>query len=63
MTLMQVVWCQPQDAVVDDLKNDGHDQWMLAKRVPSPSKHCLSVKLKASLGFMHNLFYMIFYYT
>jgi hypothetical protein len=23
----------PQDAVVDDLK-DGHNQWMLAKRVP-----------------------------
>nr|ACG41396.1 hypothetical protein [Zea mays] len=34
--------------LVDDLKNDGHDQWMLAKRVP-PNKHCLSVKLKVLL--------------
>jgi hypothetical protein len=39
--------------LMDDLKNDGLIQWMLAKRVP-PSKHYLSVKLKASPGFMHN---------
>jgi hypothetical protein len=48
--------------LVDDLKNDGHNQWMLAKRVP-PSKHYLSVKEKASPGFMHNQFYMLFYCT
>ena len=29
----------------------------------SPSKHYLSVKLKASPGFMHNRLYMLFYYT
>jgi hypothetical protein len=45
---------------VDDLKNDGLNQWMLAKRV-SPSKHYLSVKLKASPGFMHNRY--IYYFT
>jgi hypothetical protein len=47
--------------LVDDLKN-GLNQWMLAKRVP-PGKHYLSVKLKASPGFMHNRLYMLFYYT
>jgi hypothetical protein len=48
---------------VDDLKNDVLNQWMLAKRVP-PSKHYLSVKLKASPGFMHNHYiYMLFYCT
>jgi hypothetical protein len=41
--------------LVDDLKNDGLNQWMLAKRVPL-SKHYLSVKLKASPGFMHNCY-------
>jgi hypothetical protein len=61
MMIEPVMWCQPQDAVVDDLK-DGHNQWMLAKRVP-PSKHYLSVKIKASPGFMHNRLYMLFYYT
>jgi hypothetical protein len=39
--------------LVDDLKNGGINQWMLAKRVP-PSKHYLGVKEKASPGFMHN---------
>jgi hypothetical protein len=29
----------------------------------SPSKHYLSVKLKASPDFMHNRLYMLFYYT
>jgi hypothetical protein len=48
--------------LVGDLKNDGHDQWMLAKRV-SLSKHYLSVKFQASPGFMHNRLYMLFYYT
>jgi hypothetical protein len=47
--------------LMDDLKN-GLNQWMLAKRVPL-GKHYLSVKLKASPGFMHNLFYMLFYRT
>ena len=28
-----------------------------------PSKHSLSVKSKASPGFMHNRLYMLFYYT
>jgi hypothetical protein len=41
--------------LVDDLKKDEHNQWMLAKRVP-PSKHYLSVKLKASPCFMHKPF-------
>jgi hypothetical protein len=59
MMIEPVMWCQPQDAVVDDLK-DGHNQWMLAKLVP-PSKHYLSVKLKASPGFMHNRY--ICYFT
>ena len=27
--------------LVDNLRKDGHDQWMLAKRVPPPSKHYL----------------------
>jgi hypothetical protein len=45
---------------IDDLKNDGLIQWMLAKRVP-PSKHYLSVKLKVSPGFMHNRY--ICYFT
>jgi hypothetical protein len=62
MMIMQVMWCQPQDELVDDPEKDGLDQLMLAKRVP-PSKHCLSVKLKASPGFMHNRLYMLFYYT
>jgi hypothetical protein len=48
--------------LVDDLKNGGLNHWMLAKRVP-PNKHYLSVKLKASSGFMHNHLYMLFYYT
>jgi hypothetical protein len=39
--------------LVDDLKNGGINQWMLAKRVP-PSKHYLGVKEKASPDFMHN---------
>jgi hypothetical protein len=63
MMIVQVMWCQPEDAVVDDPRKDGLNQWMLAKRVPSPSKHYLSVKLKASPGFMHNRLYMLFYYT
>jgi hypothetical protein len=62
MMIEPVMWCQPQDAVVDDRKKDGHNQWMLAKRVP-PNKHYLSVKLKASPGFMHNLLIMLFYFT
>jgi hypothetical protein len=48
--------------LVDDLKNDGLNQWMLAKRVPS-SRHYLSVEFQASTGFMHNRLYMLFYYT
>jgi hypothetical protein len=62
MTIVQVMWCQPQDAVVDNLKNDGHDQWILAMRVP-PSKHYLSVKEKASPGFMHNRLYICYFTT
>jgi hypothetical protein len=46
--------------LVDNLRKDGHDQWMLAKRVP-PNKHYLSVKLKASPSFMHNRY--ICYFT
>jgi hypothetical protein len=46
--------------LVDDLKNDGPNQLMLAKRV-SPSKHYLSVEFQASPGFMHNRLYMLFY--
>ena len=37
MMIEPVMWCQPQDAVVDDRKKDGHNQWMLAKRVPPPA--------------------------
>jgi hypothetical protein len=33
--------------LVDNLRKDGHDQWMLVKRVSS-SKHYLSVKFQAS---------------
>jgi hypothetical protein len=63
MTIVQVMWCQPQDAVVDNLKNDGHDQWMLAKRVP-PSKHYLSVKKRQAPVFCITVYiYMLFYYT
>jgi hypothetical protein len=39
--------------LVDNLRKDGHDQWMLAKRVPS-SRHYLSVEFQASPDFMHN---------
>jgi hypothetical protein len=43
---------------VDDPRKDGHNQWILAKRV-SPSKHCLSVKLKASPGLCITCYYAI----
>jgi hypothetical protein len=46
--------------LVDDLKNDGPNQWMLAKRVPS-SKHYLSVEFQASPSFMYNRY--ICYFT
>jgi hypothetical protein len=39
MMIVQVMWSQPQDTVSGQPK-DGHDQWMLAKRVPS-SRHYL----------------------
>jgi hypothetical protein len=44
--------------LVDNLKNDGHDQWVLAKRVP-PSKHYLSVKEKASPVLCITIIYVI----
>jgi hypothetical protein len=37
MMIEPVMWCQPQDAVVDGLKNDGHNPDLLAKRVPPPT--------------------------
>jgi hypothetical protein len=37
MVIVQVRWCQPQDAVGGQPKEDGLNQWMLAKRVPTPA--------------------------
>jgi hypothetical protein len=60
MTIVQVMWCQPQDAV-----GGRPEEWTYpvdARQVStSPSKHYLSVKLKASPGFMHNRY--ICYFT
>jgi hypothetical protein len=58
-----VMWCQPQDAV-----GGRPEEWWTypvdaRQASTSPSKHYLSVKLKACPGFMHNLFIMLFYYT
>jgi hypothetical protein len=63
MTIVPVMWCQPQDAV-----GGRPEEWWTypvdarQASIP-PSKHYLSVKLKASPGFMHNRLYMLFYYT
>jgi hypothetical protein len=40
MMIVQVMWCQQQDAVGERPKKDGLNQWMLTKRV-SYSKHYL----------------------
>jgi hypothetical protein len=61
MVIMQVMWCQPQDAV-----GGRPEEWWTypvdaRQASTSPSKHYLSVKLKASPGFMHNRY--ICYFT
>jgi hypothetical protein len=55
-----VIWCQPQDAV------DGRpEEWWTypvdARRASATRQHYLSVKLKASPGFMHSRY--ICYFT
>jgi hypothetical protein len=58
--IVQVMWCQPQDAV-----GGRPEEWWTyqvdARQASTPSKHCLSVKLKASPGFMHDL--LLCYFT
>jgi hypothetical protein len=63
MKIVQTMWCQPQDAV-----GGRPEEWWTypvdARQASTfPSKRYLSVKLKASPGFMHNRLYMLFYYT
>jgi hypothetical protein len=63
MMIEPVMWCQPQDAV-----GGRPEEWWTypvdaRQASTSPIKHYLSVKLKESTGFMHNLFIMLFYYT
>jgi hypothetical protein len=62
MMIEQVMWCQRQDAV------GGRSEGMMdltsgcsPQASTSPKKHYLSVKLKASPGFMHNRY--ICYFT
>jgi hypothetical protein len=63
MMIEQLMWCQPQDAD-DGQPKEGWTQPVDARQASThPNKHYLSVKLKASPGFMHNLFIMLFYYT
>jgi hypothetical protein len=63
MMIEQPMWCHPQDAV-----GGRPEEWWTYlvdahQASTSPSKHYLSVKLKASPGFMHNRLYILFYYT
>jgi hypothetical protein len=61
MTIVQVMWCQPQDAV-----GGRPEEWTLqvdARQASTPSKHYLSVKLKKSPGFMHNCLYICYLTT
>ena len=62
MMIEPVMWCQPQDAV-----GGRPEEWWTypvdARQASTPSKHYLSVKLKASPGFMHNRLYILFYCT
>ena len=63
MMIEPLMRCQPQDAV-----GGRPEEWWTypvdaRQASTSPSKHYLSVKLKASPGFMHNRLYMLFYYT
>jgi hypothetical protein len=62
MMIEQRMWCQPQDAV-----GGRPEEWTYPvdarQASTSPSKHYLSVKLKASPGFMHNMLFMLFYHT
>jgi hypothetical protein len=63
MMIETVMWCQPQDTV-----GGRPEEWWTylvdaRQASTSPSKHYLSVKLKASPGFMHNRLYILFYYT
>jgi hypothetical protein len=63
MMIEPVMWCQPQDAV-----GGRPEEWWThpvdaRQASTSPNKHYLSVKLKASPSFMHNLLFMLFYYT
>jgi hypothetical protein len=63
MMIEPLMWCQPQDAV-----GGRPEEWWTypidaRQASTSPSKHYLSVKLKASPGIMHNRLYMLFYYT
>jgi hypothetical protein len=61
MMIEPVMWCHPQDAV-----GGRPEEWWTypvdaRQASTSPSKHYLSVKLKASPGFMHNRY--ICYFT
>jgi hypothetical protein len=60
MMIEPVMWCQPQDAV-----GGRPEEWWTypvdaRQASTSPSKHYLSVKLKASPSFIHNLLIMLF---
>jgi hypothetical protein len=63
MMIEPLMWCQPQDAVGGRPEEWWTYQVDARQASTSPSKHYLSVKLKASPGFMHNRLYMLFYYT
>jgi hypothetical protein len=63
MTIVQVMWCQQQDAVGGQPKKRMDIPMDARQASTHPSKHYVSVKLKASPGFMHNRLYMLFYYT
>jgi hypothetical protein len=57
---VQVMWCQPQDAV-----GGRPEEWTelvdARQASTSPSKHCLSVKLKANPGLY--ITYLLCYFT
>jgi hypothetical protein len=60
MMIVQMMWCQPQDAV-GGRPEEGWTLSVDARQASTPSKHYLSVKFQASPGFMHNRY--ICYFT
>jgi hypothetical protein len=63
MMIVQVMWCQPQDAVGGRPKEWWTYPVDARQASTHPSKHYLSVKFQTSPSFMHNEFYMLFYCT